>query len=639
MAAHTVIAVNYHRVGDVDPANPLHRLHTVPTEVFRAQLHHMQQLGPIVSLDAVRECRDLAELNFVVTFDDVPTAAMTGIEWMLDRQLPATVAVCTGLASAGWGERDKVYCIERFANPDRVQAAVRAVFPDVVGDDPISFYRFTKREDLDPDKVATALIDPLFAEVENRARPFLSGGGYLPWSQIHKLADNPLVTIANHTTTHVNLVPLSFDRLRKEIETAHDQITGQLSAALRYLAIPFGHLRQRLALDCLDVVTPLHYDGILWVGHAATLVTAPYRAQPLHLTRMHAPTSVDDFVHRIQTMAEQAVPTAIWTLPQCTHREPVTVIESSDPVPVTRFEMLARQGKDYASDPGFYRYQFTENPAKGNRPDYYAVDQNGRIEATAYNVHARFRIGEVTVPGVYLGSWRKLPNAHPSAAGTLVQRMTTREAVVGVYLPSSIAAPAFTHWHPIPVRRLTIAVTPTADTARLERALELDTFDDTVSPLADALMRATDFTLLRDRRFYRWRHESYPLADCRYIVLARRTDRLAYAVTLQRGDRVEIADWYAPSAAGYAQLVVAVQDNARDHGARTIEVETSDRALADHLAARHAAEVRQGTNFYHFNRGRLADAGIPGTTVDDLLERWPDLRFHETASTGDLLLR
>jgi peptidoglycan/xylan/chitin deacetylase (PgdA/CDA1 family) len=448
-----------------------------------------------------------------------------------------------------------------------------------------------------------------------------------------------LVTVANHTATHVNLIPLSPDRLREEIETAHDQLTSRLSAAPRYLAIPFGHLRQHLALDCLDLIAPLHYDGILWVGQAATLITAPYRTQPLHLTRMHAPTTVDDFVHRTQTMAEHAVPTAIWTVPQRAHREPVTVIESSDPVAATRFEMLARQGKDYASDPGFYRYQFTDNPAKGNRPDYYAVQRDGRIEATAYNVHAFFRIGAATVPGVYLGSWRKLPNAHPSAAGTLVQRMTAREAVVGVYHPSSIAAPAFAHWHPIPICRLTLSADPTGDLARLQRALELDTFDDTVSPLADALMHATDFTLLRDRPFYRWRHESYPLADCRYIVLARRTDRLAYAVTLQRGDRVEIADWYAASPAGYAQLLTAVQDNARDHGARTIEVETSDRALADHLAARHEAEIRHGTNFYHFNRDRLADAGIGGTAVDDLLGRWPDLRFHETASTGDLLLR
>jgi hypothetical protein len=123
------------------------------------------------------------------------------------------------------------------------------------------------------------------------------------------------------------------------------------------------------------------------------------------------------------------------------------------------------------------------------------------------------------------------------------------------------------------------------------------------------------------------------------IVLCRRGEPVAYAVTLQRGDRIEIADWHAPSIVGYARLLAAVQDIARDREARTVEVETSNRAVADDLAARCPASVTRATNFYHLNRGRLADLGIADLRIADLTSRWPRLRFHETASTGDLLLR
>lgn len=638
--AHTVIAVNYHRIGSVDAQNPLHRLHTVPTEIFRGHLDQMQQTGTIVSLDDVRACHTLSDTNFVISFDDVPTAAMAGIQMMLDRQLPVTVSVCTQLASVGWGTRDKVYCVDRYADPDAITAAARVAFPDAVSDDEqVSFYRFTKRADLDPDRVAATLIDPLFAGIEPLARPFLDGTGYLSWANIRELAGNPLVTIANHTAGHANLMALGADRLAAEIRVAHHQFAEQLGSPPRYLAIPFGRLNQRLAIDCIDLVHPMGYQGILWVGDVGTLLTAPYDAQLLQLTRLHAPTTIDEFVARARTAAEQAVTTAVWQLPTRTHREPVTIVESSDPQRAARYDMLARQGKDYASNIDFYGYQFTNNPAKGARPDFYAVERDGRIEATAYNFHATFRVGSVTVPGVYLASWRKLPEAHTTAAGALVQRMTAREPVIGVYRPSPLAAAAFTHWHQVPVWRLRLPVTDNANTAQLDSSLELDVFDDTIQPLVDALARDADFTLVRDRAFYQWRHESYPLATCRYVMLSHRAEPVAYAVMLQRDYRVEIADWYAPSALGYTQLVAAVQDNARNHGAHTIEVETSDRVVADDLADRYSSTVTRAANFYHLNRTRLAEHGVDVRDVDDLVARWSRLRFHETASTGDLLLR
>ena len=635
MPAHTVIVANYHRIGAVDPTNPLHRLHTVPTDVFAAQVDHIQSHGKVVSLDDVRTCRGLSDVNFVITFDDVPAAAMDGISVLLERDLPLTLSVCSQLANNGWGTRDKVYCIDTYADPDHVARAVRAVLPHTAGPDPISFYHLTKSDDLDPDLVTSKLIDPLFAGIESHASPFLDGNGYLSWQQIRDLAASPLVTVANHTDSHTNLAATPGDRLADEIRAAHTQIARHIGRPPRYVAVPFGRYQQRLAIDCIEILHPLNYHGILWVGQVANLVRAPYEHQLLQLTRLHTPTTLDDFVAQLATVLDTRLDAAVWQVPGRRHSEPVAIVESSDQQRSARFEMVVRQGKDYASSPQFYRHLFTNNPAKGQRPDFYAVERAGRIEATAYNAHAFFRFGEVTVPGVYLASWRKLPESHPTAAGRLIHAMTTREAVVGVHRPSRRAEPAFRHWHRIPVWRLNIPVTDIDGMARLDRTAELDRFDDAILPLTTALTREAGFSLARDPAFYRWRHETYPLATCRYVLLYRHDLPVAYAVLLQCGDRLQIADWYATSVSAYTQLVLAVHDSARAHAAVSIDLDTSDQALARALATRFpSSSTTSGSNFYHLNVARLAELGV--TEVDEM---WSRCRFHETATTGDVLIR
>lgn len=634
------MAVNYHRVGVVDAGNPLHRLHTVSAEVFAAQLEHMQRQGDIVSLDDVRSGRDLAEMNFIISFDDVPVAAMTGIQMMLDRRLPVTVSVCTQLASHGWGMRDKVYCVDRYAEPEMVNVAMRDAFPEMADpDSEHSFYRFTKREDIDPERMADSLVNPLFERIEPLTRPFLDGTAYLSWPVIRELAENPLVTIANHTENHLNLVAMPRQRVYDEIVKAHHQISEQVGDPPTYLTIPFGGLNQRLAIDCIDVVHPLNYRGILWVGRVAILITGRYDSQLLQLTRLHAPPSLQELVAQMETLSRRPVANVFWQLPSTTHREPVTVVESSDPQRAVRYEMLARQGKDYASSLDFYAYQFTTNPAKRGRPDYYAVEREGRMESTAYNFHANFLVDSVTVPGVYVTSWRKLADSHETAAGRLVQRMITREAVVGVYHPSLLAAAAFSHWHKVPVWRLRLPVDAEPSVSLHDRTIEFEVFDDTIALLAAELMREAEFTLMRDGAFYHWRHECYPLAKCRYVVLFRQGNPVAYAVTLQRDDRLEISDWYAASTAGYRRLVNSVKEIARGHGVHVIEAETSIRAVADDLVAGLGASAKGASNFYHLNRTRLAEWGLTQRRTADLISRWPGLRFHESASTGDLLLR
>ena len=323
--AHTVIAVNYHRIGPVDADNPLHRLHTVDTDVFRAQLDHMQQHGAIVSPDDVRGCHGLADINFVVSFDDVPAAAMTGIQMMLDRRLPVTVSVCTHLASAGWGTRDKVYCLGPVADPDTLTAAVRAAFPDVAGDGErrvVLPRHQTRRPRPRPghrqtDRPALRHVEPLARASTVPAIPVvgqqsgdLAGRSAGDHRQPHRQPPQPRRPTPRR----------GWQRDR----AAHHALTEQLRRPPAGTSPSrSGDFTQRLALDCLDLV---HRAGLSRhpVGRRRrpSLVAAPYQAQLLQLTRLHAahhPRRVRRA--RPTGWSRHAVASAVWQLPPRPHRD------------------------------------------------------------------------------------------------------------------------------------------------------------------------------------------------------------------------------------------------------------------------------------------------------------------------------
>jgi hypothetical protein len=634
----TVIAVNYHRIGSTDPANPLHRLHTVSEGAFIAQLDLMQRLGQIVSPDQIRRCQNLANVNFVVCFDDAPVSGLDGIAIALERGLPVTVSVCGQLANDGWGTRDKVYAIEKYASPAAIQDHVRSRLAGQFSQSELpSFYQLTKSADLLPAFVLAELIDPLFEIVHDRARAYLAKRGYLSWQQVNGLAADPLVTVANHTLGHHNLAALPLQAIHDEIRLSHVLFTQEIGLPARYFTIPFGRFTQELALDCLDPLTSLGYEGILWVGDAGIIVRSPYQSQVLHLPRLHAESSVDALAGQIQHAIRNSLDTLIWQVPVTVHRRPVTITAASDSRRSCLLEMVMRQGKDYTSDPDFYRYQFTENPYKHDRPDYYAAECDGRIEATAYNFHTSFAVEGAVVPGVYLSSWRKLPHCHPAAAAKLVQVMIAREAVVGAYRPNPAVHRAFTGWHQARVHQLSIPVPahPCEVSDPGYHTIELHAFPAYFDALCADSVACAGFTVGRDSIYQRWRHSSYPLAETTYLALYHDSAPAAIAVVMHANSAVSVADFHLCSVAETAHLIRAVLAWASGRGALAVEWQTSSQAVAQVAIEGFLAKSIIFTNFYHFNATRLEHFGV----AEGLSRRWPNLPLHETGTTSDVLLR
>jgi hypothetical protein len=634
MPAPTVIGVNYHRIGNVDPANPYHRLHTVSEETFARQLNLMLDLGQIVSPDQVRAGEGLAEVNFVLCFDDIPVSALTAIDQVRACGLPLTLSPAGLLTDTGLGSRDKVYAIEKYADPRAITEHIATHLPEAAGLG--TFYQLTKSASLDPEAVATQLIDPLYATVEAAAAPYFAERGYLTWPNLQELALDPLVTVSNHSYRHDNLAALGADAVRQEVHRSHAHFHQRMGTEARYFTVPFGRLTQELALDLQDPLTALGYAGILWVGSAGVTVHAPYDHQLLHLMRLHTEDSADGFAAQLHAATPDATRAAIWQVPATVHRRPIQVVHGSDARQAGQLEMLLRQGKDYASDPRYYQHQFTDNPQRGERPDFCTVEVDGRPEAIAYSFHTQFAVGGEAVPGIYLSGWRKLPHAHAAAAGQLLRVHLAREPVVGVYQPNPDIHAAFRGWHRARVHQLDLPVTPNPPQSdRLNTSVEESAaFPMDFEAVCAASTRRAGFTVIRDPAYHHWRHTTYPVAPATYLAVRRDGKPTALAVTLHLHGVTHVIDFHLAADEEAVLLAGAVLAHAANHGSTAVRWETSSRRLLRTATEHFAATVTPYDNFYRFNPALFAGRGItpPG-------ERWPELPLHETATTSDVLPR
>ncbi|QFR92688.1 polysaccharide deacetylase family protein [Streptomyces tsukubensis] len=514
-----------------------------------------------------------------------------------------------------------------------------------------SFYHLTKSADLDPHRVRAQLIDPLYATVEKAAAPYFAERGYLTWAQLRELDRDPLVTVANHTFRHENLSALSTDALRQEVHHSHTHFTQRMGGARpRCFTVPFGRLTQELALDLLDPLTSLGYTGILWVGSAGVTVHAPYAHQVLHLMRLHAANSVEGFAAQVRAAGHDATRAAIWQVPATVHHRPARIVPGSGAGRAGRLEMVLRQGKDYASDPRYYRYQFTDNPWRGDRPDYHTVEVEGRPEAIAYCFHSRFTLDGRTVPGIYLSGWRKLPHAHSAAAGQLLRALLAREPIVGVHRPNPDIHAAFRGWCRARVHQLDLPVQQLArpvhqrdlpvprESRQWDQGRTSVTESAALPPDCEELCAASTsragFTVTRDPAYHHWRHTGYPLTPAAFLAVRRAGVPAALAVTLHLGGVTHVVDFHLAADEEAGALVEAVLTHAAGHGSTAIRWETSDSHLRRTAVHHFGATATVYDNFYRFHPALLTSYGItpPG-------DRWPDLPLHETASTSDVLPR
>jgi hypothetical protein len=641
----TVVALNYHRVVAAPEVAPRHLLHTVTSEVLRAQLDRCRQLGEITGLDRVARFEDLGELVFLLTFDDVPAVTLGTIEQLIQEGVPHTVSVCGSLAEAGQGWRDKVYAITRHASRARVLEAVTGLlggFPE----DPeeFSFYHFTKTAKLHPRRVIEGLVEPLFDELAPDVRESAGGRQYAGWSDIAELAQSPFVTIANHSWSHMSFEELSSAEREADILRAHTAIEGCTGRTPHCFTVPFGHVTQELLVDLSSIAGRLGYRVLLWTEGRATRVVEPYLGREIvNLLRIDVSPTLAGFEQQLRSSLLDPLEGPVSLLPRSSHREALKLESVSDQPRSGALESVLRPAKDYASSPQFYDYAFTSNPYRGERPDYVLASSRLGPEAIAYAFHSRFNVGRQRVSGIYVAGWRRMPRAGHLASTAVFRRLLEDEPVVGVYKPSSESAPALGGWTAVEVFVHTLELTNAQNLARASRSQRADRefeverlscYEESLDELASAMV-AGRFTIAREPALYRWRLDAYPLARSSYVVLSEQRVPVAFAALLSTRDAAAVADFALSDPVWRRPLFEAAIAAAVETGARTLTVETSSKACSRELSCSFGASCVTFRNHYLL-AGELL-RGLPAEACKDGL--WDERFVHETQMTGDVLLR
>ena len=303
--ASILVGLNYHRIGGRDPANPLHRLHTVERGVFEAQIAHARARGPFVTLDEVAAGRLPDGVSFLLTFDDVSRTVESVRRWLLDRRIPFHLCPASGIAGDGFGVRDKVNWIIGRLAPEDVAAALEAAF----GPQRESFYRFTKARDRIPEEIETRLIDPLFARA-GTAAALRACGAYLSWRALRaEYAGRPGIGLVNHGAAHRRMDLMDAAAIAAEIDAAEAAFAAELGAVPKDFAVPFGEFDGALAGRLRRVLGPRGYRTVLWVDrHANPMPRTRGAGRPLDIGRLHAPASLARFRETLDRAIARARP-------------------------------------------------------------------------------------------------------------------------------------------------------------------------------------------------------------------------------------------------------------------------------------------------------------------------------------------
>ena len=311
----TVLVFNYHRVGAETAGDPFSMLHTVSLGALRRQVRLLARLGPFVSLDQIRDGRGLGRLSFAITFDDVSGTILSAATFLRERSIPFAICPCTELTDRGFGVRDKVYWVVRLLPEQELREAVRkAAGQEVVaGGKGFSFYRFTKRPDLDADWLETEIIDPLLAGIQGAERRMAEAGAYLNWRDIRRSfcgQSDGLVTIVNHGWRHRPMDRFTEEQVAEDVERSAERFRQELGMEPAWYAVPFGRASASLAARLAAALRPRGYRGILWVGRSGYAAGGEGTGL-IHIPRIQAPRGLWRLLRRLPSYVKRRAASAL----------------------------------------------------------------------------------------------------------------------------------------------------------------------------------------------------------------------------------------------------------------------------------------------------------------------------------------
>lgn len=521
------LVFNFHRVSQKkDPQkNPFHFLSTISLSQFEIFIKIMKRLGRFENLENLLSENDGPSFRpyFHLTFDDVSTSFLKNVLSLIEKhQIPVTLFPSGQNTEKGYNWRDKIYYILNSSEltKELIHKTQHFFGKEVIANEK-NIYRLTKKPNLNHRTLETQIIDPImkdcmddFLEKVKRFQP------YLNWKEIKKLAENPLITLGNHSYNHYNLNSLSEDEIEEDILKNHNLILEKTGIWCRHFSVPFGNIQQKSFLAADKTLSGLDYKSVGWVKR----VNNP-RLPKNGLRHYFRIDSSPFFLINLIKTGKAFPQTQYFPLSGISFSsfsEPQKNVNFTTQVSMDEYKTFFRRMKPQSlhhQNEDYINHLYYKNPYREEKPVHLAIKGDNQTFALGSLFHVPFLLKGKRVKGAYFCGWYRFPQ-FPSKtlrAKYIFEKAQEFTSVLGAYSPSLQSLNFYKNWDRVEIYRMKSHIKK-SKTRQVNPQYSLS---NEWSPLLKKIItkahKNLNITIFRGEELYQWRAENYPLCQYSYL--------------------------------------------------------------------------------------------------------------------------
>ena len=539
------IILNYHRIGNIDPKNPFHRLHTISLSTFKLQVKICSFIGKFVSIEDIQNSKLNSKLSFCITFDDVSASIYDAIKWLDKRDIPFAICPCQQITEESLGWRDKVYFIEKYLNKKDIIKIIKENFSEISFDEKEVFYSLSKDLKFDQYKMINNVVNPLYKKIYSNIVEINSNKNYFSCKDLVNLKKElKNIKFVNHSFSHVNLTQLNIQQLFKEINCCDEFLKNLLNEKPSCFAVPFGGFNFHLSTRLNEAARIANYKTIFWVANNLNLDIGYKPNKVKQFCRFHTSTSVLGLCKQI--IVSFFKPHFIEEINQRQLKksfENSSIVFNPNIVKILAFEDFLRPTKDYSGNATFLENTYVKNPYLGKGNHTIVEMQDNCITAIGQNLILPFNGLESEKYVNLFGNYRAIKGVSKMASTILIK--ATQEYKLSVsYKPSKIAEPVLAKlgWNSIPLKRFTFNLNKITSFDKNFKFLVKHNLDN-VNNLSQYNSTSTDIIQLTlSRELLQWRVQNYELANPVYFIWEESSEEKAFVIAQYNKKEILLLD-------------------------------------------------------------------------------------------------
>lgn len=538
------IILNYHRIGNIDPKNPFHRLHTISLSTFKLQVKICSFIGKFVSIDDVQNSKLKSKLSFCITFDDVSTSIYDAIKWLDKRDIPFAICPCQQITEESLGWRDKVYFIEKYLNKKDIIKMIKENFPEISFDEKESFYSLSKNLNFDQYKMINNVVNPLYEKIYLNIIDKKIERNYFSSKDLINLKNElKNIKFVNHSFSHANLTQFNTLKLFEEIDSCDEFLKNLLDEKPKYFAVPFGGFDFHFCIRLNEAARMSNKQAIFWVANRLNLDVGHKPNKVKQFCRFHTNTSVLGLC--MQIIISFLRPNFIEEINQTTKKnfKNSRIVFNPNISKILAFEDFIRPTKDYSGNVTFLENTFIKNPYLGKGNHTIVEMQDDCITAIGQNLILPFNGLENEKYVNLFANYRAIKGVSKMAA-TILIKATQEYKLSASYKPSKIAESVLAKlgWNSIPLKKFTFNLNKMNSFDKNFKFLVKHNLDN-VNNLIQYNSTSTDIIQLTlSKELLQWRVHNYKLANPVYFFWEESTEEKAFVIAQYNKKEILLLD-------------------------------------------------------------------------------------------------